>query len=131
MLDRAVAVDLRGVPQSAELIRCLLLMPYLKSVAAGGASWDDAALAQCSRLAGLTHLDLSGSEVTDGGLERLLRLKQLTHLSLAATGLSDRSVNCLGRLRTLRRLDLSATGVSDGALQQLAAMLPRCHITPP
>ncbi len=128
MLDRAVAVDLRGIERPDDLLRSLLLLPYLADLNASDTSISDVSLETIQRLTGLARLDLSGTAVSDKGLGRLERLPRLTSLKLSKTGLTDAGVEALGRLKNLRRLELGETGLSDEAIVQLTQLLPKCEI---
>ena len=85
MLNRAVAVDLRGVEQPDTVAESLLLLPYLHHVNAANTRLSDASLDVLRRMPGLTELDLQGTRVTDAGIANLASLTQLTTLSLART----------------------------------------------
>lgn len=103
-LDRITAVDLTGVAHPDEMIRQLLLLPYLHTVRAGGSALSDRSLEVLGRLRGLRDLDLSGTAVTDA------------------------DVSQLGNLKRLQRLDVTGTALSDTGLTQLDQTLPKCRI---
>ena len=131
MLDRVVAVDLRGVEHPDDVEPWLLLLPYLTDLNARDTSLTDQTLMTVGRLPSLKHVDLAGTQVSDAGIARLGNLRQLTSLSLARTAVSDDCIAVLGRLKRLQRLDLSATQLSDAAVSQLAQQLPKCRIEKP
>ena len=128
MLDRAVAVDLRGVEQPDAVAKSLLLLPYLRHINAGNTALSDASLSVWRRMPGLTGLDLQGTRITDAGVENLAYLAQLTTLSLARTAISDKAVLALSRLKRLERLDLSGTQITPDAVSRLREMLPKCRV---
>jgi hypothetical protein len=97
-LDRIVAVDLTGVEQPDELIRQLLLLPYVHTVRAGGTALSDQSLEVVGRLRGLRVLDLSGTLVTDAGVGQLGGLKQLQQLDVTGAAVSEKGVADLGRM---------------------------------
>ena len=85
MLNRAVAVDLRGVEQPDAVAQSLLLLPYLYHINAANTRLSDASLDVWRRMPGLKELDLQGTQVTDAGVANLASLTQLTTVSLART----------------------------------------------
>jgi len=129
MLNRAVAVDLRGIEQPDAVARCLPLLPDLRHIIAADTPISDESLVTWRRMPGLTGLDLQGTQITDAGVEHLAHLLQLTTLSLARTAVSDTSVVPLSRLRRLERLDVTGTLVSKDAVNRLRALLPKCHVS--
>ncbi len=131
LLDRAVAVDLRGVEHPDDIVQWLLLLPYLTDMNARDTSLSDEALMTVRRLSSLTRADLAGTAVTSEGIARLGNLRRLASLSLAGTAVSDDCVEVLGGLKLLRQLDLSATQLSPSAVSKLAQRLPKCHMEKP
>jgi hypothetical protein len=129
MLNRAVAVDLRGVQRPDDVAPTLLLLPYLLHIQAEDTALSDASLATWRQKSGLRGLELQGTQVTDAGVESLAGLSQLIWLSLARTAVSDKSVPVLARLRRLQRLDLSGTHITLDAADSLRAQLPKCQIS--
>lgn len=105
-LDHVVAVDLGHAERPDELVRQLLLLPYLHTLRARGSGLSDQSLEVVGRLYGLHVLDLSGTSVTDSG------------------------VALLGGLTLLRQLDLTDTAVTDAGRAALGQRLPRCRIVP-
>ena len=79
----------------------------------------DAGVAHLQPLAGLTYLNLAGTQVSDKGVVHLARLKQLSSWSLAATQVTDRGVKSLGSLQRLRQLILDDTVITDTAIEHL------------
>ncbi|MHB8973514.1 MAG: leucine-rich repeat domain-containing protein [Pirellulaceae bacterium] len=128
MLNRAVAVDLRGVEQPDTVANSLLLLPYLYHVNAANTPLSDAALDVLRRMPGLTELDLQGTRITDASSTNLARVTQLTTLSLARTTISDRSLPILAGLQHLQRLDLSGTPVTIAPLNRFRTQLPKCQV---
>lgn len=128
LLDRAVAVDLRGVEQPDDMARSLLLLPYVCHIRADDTTLSDTSLSLWRGKLGLTGLDLQGTRVTDTGVESLSRLTQLTTLSLARTAVSDESISSLARLKRLKLLDLSGTQVTSDAVGRLRGLLPKCRV---
>lgn len=128
MLNRAVAVDLRGVEQPDTVAGSLLLLPYLHHVNAANTLLSDASLDVLRRMPGLTELDLQGTRVTDAGIANLASLTRLTTLSLARTTISDRSLPTLAGLRRLQHLDLSGTPMTSATLNRFRAQLPQCQV---
>lgn len=129
MLNRAVAVDLRGVQRPDDIAPSLLLLPYLLHIRADDTRLSDASLAVWRQKAGLKSLELPGTQVTDAGVESLGRLTQLSFLSLARTAVSDKSIPVLVRFRRLERLDVSGTHITSDAVDSLRAQLPKCQVS--
>jgi hypothetical protein len=130
MLNRAVAVDLRGVEQPDTVAESLLLLPYLYHINAANTPLSDASLDVLRRMPGLTELDLQGTRVTDAGIANLASLTRLITISLARTAISDRSLLILAGLRRLRHLDLSGTPVTIAALTRFRVQWPQCRVIP-
>jgi Ran GTPase-activating protein (RanGAP) involved in mRNA processing and transport len=82
---------------------------------------DEGARALAS-LVSLTHLDLSGSQLSDDGLRALCSLTALTHLNLSAVAapFSDEVVSALCSLPSLSKLQLlEVANLSEAALSVL------------
>lgn len=130
-LDRAVALDLRGVNDVDGVVPLLPLLPYLVDLNAASTPLDDPALETIGRLGNLARLDVSQTAITDTGVASLVRLTNLTALSLASTNVTDQCVDDLRKLKRLQQLDLTATRISANAIKQLGKALPKCQIAQP
>jgi len=89
LLNRAVAVDLRGTQDPDALAHHLLLLPYLTHINAADTPLTDASLAIWRRMPGLTSLDLQGTRITAEGIQPLRRMPYLKQLLLARTAVAE------------------------------------------
>jgi hypothetical protein len=95
-----------------EIIRLLALHSSARLNAEG--QMTDAVLERVSRVAGVTTLDLGGSQaLTDEGVRHLARLTGLTHLDLSGTAITDRALQVLRDLPALETISLAMTNVTD------------------
>jgi hypothetical protein len=105
-----------------EILRLLAEHPSARLDAAG--QMTDAMLAEVSRVAGITSLDLGGSkELTDDGLRHLAGLPRLAHLNLSGTAITDRGLELLRELPALESISLAMTRVTDEGMTWLTS----CH----
>ena len=89
LLNRVVAVDLRGTQNPDALAHHFLLLPYVTHINAADTPLTDASLAIWRRMPGLTSLDLQGTRITAGGIQPLRRLPYLKQLLLARTAVAE------------------------------------------
>ncbi|MBI3855449.1 MAG: hypothetical protein HY293_07135 [Planctomycetes bacterium] len=73
-------------------------------------------------LTGLTHLDLSDSQISDAGLDRVARLFRLSVLMLSRTRVGDAGLAKLKALGRLQALYLHDTRVTDAGMESVAAL---------
>jgi len=128
MLNRAVAVDLRGIERPDELAQTLRLLPYLHTIRADDSAVTDASLLVWCTMPGLTNLNLAGTSITDTGVVNLASLTQLTRLDVSRTAISDHATQALSTLRRLEHLNLANTKVTVPAVEQLRTTLPKCQV---
>ncbi len=140
--DRTLAAlaDLRSLSE-LRLLHC------------NGSGLTSAALAPLRGTRTLTHLDLSGDDVTDdwlqvvgtlsclkrlslagcsrltgSGLRSIARLSSLTELSLAACSLDDGDLAVVEGLTELSHLDLGASRLTGAVLERLSALAALTHL---
>ena len=120
-------LDLLTSTPSEHGVANLTAMPRLKVLAAPD-GLSDQGLKHLTRLTALTHLDLSGTQVTDRGLRHLYRLHALTHLDLNNTLVSDVGAAHLAGMANLRHLNLQGTRVTLSGVGKLVQARPYCEV---
>lgn len=94
--------------------------PTLRTLVFDRSAIGDKHIAQIAAMK-LTHLNLSGTEITDEGVSMLSEMSSLTHLNLGSTGITDDSLRVLSSLPNLESLQIRGTNVSDRGIPELQA----------
>ncbi|MBI4971902.1 MAG: hypothetical protein HZC17_08750, partial [Candidatus Omnitrophica bacterium] len=110
-------------------LESLSRMAGLTTLNLGGTQVTDRGVEALSRMAGLTTLDLGRTQVTDRGVEALSRMAGLTTLYLWNTQVTDRGAEFLSRMAGLTTLNLGGTQVTDRGVEALQSALPNLNIT--
>jgi hypothetical protein len=96
-------------------------VPSLQTLVLRRWKTDRLALDRLASLPHLTHLDLSGTELTNDDLRGVRQLRSLESLSLIYTSITSDGLGHIARCPALRTLDLRSTAPGDEGLASLAA----------
>jgi hypothetical protein len=123
-----LAIDAAGQMTDA-MLEDLSSIEHIRVVRLGGSRGvTDDGMRHVAKLAGLRHLDLSGTNITDGGLEALSDLPGLETISLAWTRVTDAGAARLASCERLVDVNLQGTSTGDGALRALAGKAHLCQL---
>ncbi|MBU1239596.1 hypothetical protein KKF84_21655 [Myxococcota bacterium] len=82
----------------------------------------DKSLKSIGKCKKLTHLDLSGTEITGRGFYHLSGLTSLESLAVRELPLEDAAWAVIGKMRTLRILDANHSGLNDASFMKLTGL---------
>lgn len=130
LVERLVALDLRGLPVTADLLRGLGPLPALETLVLAETAADDDAISAVASYSGLHALDISGTCVTDAGLAALQALP-LRSLIVNRTAVTNEAAATLAAMKGLQVLRLGDTRMDDEGVRLLGALVALCDVELP